>query len=180
VQEEESLIRRAQQRDAEAFAQLYETYFDPIYRYIFFKTGRQAEAEDLTQQVFLKAFQSITSFQWRGVPFSSWLFRMAHNQVVDYLRKRSREKALPLDEARMGGDIDPASLAEHRLTLEQLRAASQRLSPAQQEVLHLRFAAGLSIAEVAAAMGKSEGAIKSLQHSALLRLRQLLSEGKED
>jgi len=81
VQNEESLVRKAQQRDQEAFAQLYEENFDKIYRYIVLKIGNKAEAEDMTQQVFLKALQSISSFKWKGVAFSAWLFRIAHNQV---------------------------------------------------------------------------------------------------
>lgn len=175
VQEEESLVHRAQQQDGEAFAQLYETYFDRIYRYILLKIGRKGEAEDLAQQVFLNAFQSLASYKWRGLPFSSWLFRIAHNLVVDHLRKASRERSFPLEEWRtMEVKDDPASLAEQKLSIEQLLAASQALSPAQQEVLRLRFAAELSIAEVAKIMGKSEGAIKALQHSALVKLRQAL------
>jgi len=83
VQDEESLVRRAQQRDQEAFAQLYEENFDKIYRYVVLRIGSKTEAEDMTQQVFLNALQSISSFRWKGVPFSAWLFRIARNQVVD-------------------------------------------------------------------------------------------------
>lgn len=176
VQEEQDLVRRAQQKDAEAFAQLYETYFDKIYRYILLKIGRQSEAEDLTQQVFLNAFQSLASYKQRGVPFSSWLFRIAHNQAVDYLRKASREKSFSLEDERARIEVDPASLAEQKLSLEQLLGTFSALSPAQQEVLRLRFVAELTVAEVAQAMGKNEGAIKALQHSALAKLRQILRE----
>ncbi len=174
VQQEESLVRLARQGDAQAFAQLYEAYFDKIYRYIHLKVGRQGEAEDLTQQVFLNAYQSIASYQWKGAPFSSWLFRIAHNQVIDHIRKASREKNLPLKEMPASMEADPTLLAEQRLNLQQLAIAARQLSPAQQEVLSLRFAGGLSIAEVARSMGKSEGAIKALQHSALIKLRQIL------
>lgn len=176
--QEIDLVRRAQQKDAEAFAQLYEIYFDKIYRYILLKIGRQSEAEDLTQQVFVNSFQSLTSYKWRGVPFSSWLFRIAHNLVVDYLRKASRERSYSLEDGRtqVETEIDPVSLAEQKLSLARLRAASQTLSPAQQEVLRLRFAAELSVAEAAQVMGKSEAAIKALQHSALAKLRQILTD----
>ena len=87
MQGEEELIKRAQHRDQEAFAQLYEAYFDKIYRYIFLKIGSEMEAEDMTQQVFLKALESLSSFKWQGKPFSTWLYRIAHNQIVDYFRK---------------------------------------------------------------------------------------------
>ena len=83
MSEEESLIRRAQQQDQQAFAQLYEEHFDKIYRYVVLKIGSRTEAEDITQQVFLKALRSVSSFRWKGTPFSAWLFRIAHNQVVD-------------------------------------------------------------------------------------------------
>jgi len=99
VQNEEILVRRAQQRDEEAFTQLYEEHFDKIYRYVALKIGDQMEAEDLTQQVFIKALQSISSFKWKGIPFSAWLFRIARNQVVDYVRKKKRQATVPLDES---------------------------------------------------------------------------------
>jgi RNA polymerase sigma-70 factor (ECF subfamily) len=108
VQQEEELVRRAQKRDPEAFNQLYEEHFDRIYRYLVLKIGDRTEAEDLTQQVFLKALESIASYSWRGVPFSAWLFRIAHNQVVDYFRKMSKRKAIPLDEARTVAEADTA------------------------------------------------------------------------
>lgn len=174
MQEEESLVHRAQQRDTEAFGELYEKYFDAIYRYIAFKVGNQTEAEDLTQQVFLKAFESIGSYQSRGNPFSSWLYRIAHNQTVDYFRKKSTGKELPLEEAQLDGGGDPSELVEKKLSGEEVKAACRHLTKAQQEVISLRFIAGLSIAEVAKAMGKNEGAVKALQHSALAALRKIL------
>jgi RNA polymerase sigma-70 factor (ECF subfamily) len=179
VQQEEELVRRAQKRDPEAFNQLYEEHFDRIYRYLVLKIGDRTEAEDLTQQVFLKALESIASYSWRGVPFSAWLFRIAHNQVVDYFRKMSKRKAIPLDEARTVAEADTALIVEQNIKVEQLALACKRLTEAQQEVVSLRFAGGLSIAEVAKVMGKSQGAIKALQHSAVVALRQVLSPGDE-
>lgn len=180
MQQEESLVQRAKQGEPEAFEQLYEAYFDKIYRYVVLKVGNRADAEDLTQQVFLKALESIGSFRWRGAPFSSWLFRIAHNQVVDYFRKKSREKTLPLDEARTVSVSDSAALAERKLKVEQLAAACERLTEAQRDVISLRFAGGLSVAETARAMGKSEGAARVLQHEALVRLRRILSPGNQE
>lgn len=180
MQQEESLVRRAQQGEPEAFAQLYEVHFDRIYRYIVLKVRNQADAEDMTQQVFLKALESIGSYRWRGMPFSSWLFRIAHNQVVDYFRKRRKEKTLPLDETRAVSSADPTLLAEQRLMMEQVAVASGQLTEAQREVISLRFAGGLSTAEVAKVMGKSEGAVRVLQHEALVRLRRILSSSNEE
>jgi RNA polymerase sigma-70 factor (ECF subfamily) len=177
VQEEESLIRRAQQRDPVALTQLYEENFDRIYRYIVLKIGDRTEAEDMTQQVFLNALKSISSFKWKGMPFSAWLFRIAHNQIVDYLRKRSRQATVSLDESLAAGDSDPGQITERKAEIEQLVLATKGLTRAQQEVISLRFAGELSVAEVARVMGRSEGAVKALQHSAIVALRKVLSVG---
>jgi RNA polymerase sigma-70 factor (ECF subfamily) len=176
VQDEESLVQRAKQHDQEAFARLYDEYFDKIYRYVALKIGDKTEAEDMTQQVFLKALQSISSFKWKGVPFSAWLYRIAHNQVVDYLRKKKRRPATLLDESLVSGDSEntPQLMVERNVDTEQLLAATQRLTDAQREVISLRFTSELSTAQVAEIMGKSQGAIKALQHSAIVALRKAL------
>ncbi|MDD5083013.1 MAG: sigma-70 family RNA polymerase sigma factor [Dehalococcoidales bacterium] len=180
MQDEQSLVRRAQQRDPEALAQLYEEHFDKIYRYVALRIGDKMEAEDLTQQVFLHALQSITSFKWKAVPLSAWLFRIAHNQVIDYMRKRSRRVSVPLDESFVSDSINPQSIVEQRLDLEQVMLATERLTESQREVISLRFAGELSIAEVARIMGKSQGAVKALQHSAIVSLRKALLVVVED
>jgi len=177
VQDEESLVRRAQQRDQEAFAQLYERYFDKIYRYVVIRIGNETEADDMTQQVFLNALHSISSFRWKGAPFSAWLFRIAHNQVVDYLRKKTRQATESLDESLAISKSDPQLVVEQRLDIEQLILATKGLTKAQQEVIALRFVSELSTAQVAKVMGKSEGAVKALQHSAIVALRKALSVG---
>jgi RNA polymerase sigma-70 factor (ECF subfamily) len=177
VQNEESLVWRAQQRDEAALTQLYEENFDRIYRYIVLKIGDRTEAEDMTQQVFLNALKAISSFRWKGMPFSAWLYRIAHNQVVDYLRKKSKRATVPLDESMAAGDSDPRQVAERKMEIEQLALATKKLTGAQQEVISLRFAGELSVAEVARVMGKSEGAVKALQHSAIVALRKVLSAG---
>ena len=173
MQSEESLVRRAQNRDQEAFTQLYEEHFDKIYRYIALRIGNEADAEDMTQQVFLNALQSISSFRWKGVPFSAWLFRIAHNQAVDYLR-RKKHTAVPLDESVASNDSTPQLIAEQKLDIERLLSATQKLTDAQREVISLRFTSELPIAQVAEIMGKSQGAVKALQHSAIVALRKAL------
>jgi len=175
VQDEENLVRRAKERDQEAFAQLYEEYFDKIYRYIALRIGDRMEAEDITQQVFLNAIRAISSFKLRGVPFSAWLFRIAHNQVVDYLRKKARRATTPLEESLIISEDAPQLIAEQKQDVERLRLATRKLTPAQREVIAFRFAGELSIAQVAKVMGKSEGAVKALQHSAIVALRKALS-----
>ena len=159
---------------------MYEEHFDRIYRYVVLRIGDKMEAEDVTQQVFLKALRSISSFKWQGVPFAAWLFRIAHNQVVDYLRKKGKQAAVPLDESLVSGGNNPQLMAERSLDIEQLVLAAGRLTEAQREVISLRFAGGLPIAQVARIMGKSQGAVKALQHSAIITLRKVLTVGDNE
>ena len=174
VQNEESLIQRAREHDPYALTRLYEDNFDKIYRYIVFKIGDRTEAEDMTQQVFLNAIQSISSYKSKGMPFSSWLYRIAHNQVVDHLRKKSKRPTVPLDDCLPIKSDDPRHAVEQRLEVEEVVAAAGGLTAAQREVISLRFASELSLAECAKTMGKTEGAIKALQHSAIAALRKAL------
>jgi RNA polymerase sigma-70 factor (ECF subfamily) len=129
--------------------------------------------------VFLKAYRHIGSFRWKGASFSSWLFRIAHNQMVDFVRRASKRPTVPLDEVLVVADDDPVYAVERHLDLERLAVAARRLTAAQREVLSLRFAAGLPVAEVAQAMGRSQGAVKVLQHSAIAALRKLLVAGED-
>jgi RNA polymerase sigma-70 factor (ECF subfamily) len=174
VQGEEALVRRAQQNDQEAFAQLYEAYFDKIYRYLMLRIGNEMEAEDMTQQVFLNALRSLSSFRWKGAPFSAWLFRIAHNQAVDHLRRKQKHASVPLDESLASSADSPHSATERKMEVERLLRAARRLTEAQREVISLRFSSELSIAQVARVMGKSQGAVKALQHSAIVALRRTM------
>ena len=174
MQGEQDLVKKAQQGEREAFAQLYENNFGKIYRYCVLKIGNRTEAEDMTQQVFLNALKSIRSFKWKGVSFSAWLFRIAHNLVVDYFRKKSKVTTTPLDDTLPSQGDNPQHIVERNLDIEQLISATVNLTKAQREVISLRFAGELPIAEVAKIMGKSAGAVKALQHSAILALRRTL------
>jgi RNA polymerase sigma-70 factor (ECF subfamily) len=178
VQDEQGLVQRAQQGDKEAFAQLYEVHFDKIYRYVILKVGNKAEAEDMTQQVFVRAFESIKSFRWKGVPFSAWLYRIARNLVIDHIRRAKKRPTVPLEESLVVGDSEPHTEVERKLDIERMVSATRQLTEAQREVISLRFAAGLPIAQVAKTMGKSEGAVKALQHSAIAALRRMLLVGE--
>ncbi|MCK5429430.1 MAG: sigma-70 family RNA polymerase sigma factor [Anaerolineales bacterium] len=177
MQDEKDIVERAKKGDQNAFAQIYEEYFDRIYRYIAVRLGDRTEAEDLTEQVFLNTLESIGSFKWKGTPFSAWLFRIAHNQVVDYHRKMSKRQNLPLDDAIVDGGMDTASAAELNLKMGELKIAIGKLTDLQRQVVLLRFTSGLSITETAKSMGKSDGAVKALQHSAVAALRKALSGG---
>ncbi len=179
MQDEAGRILRAQQGDEEALTQLYEENFDRIYRYVALKTGDRTEAEDITQQVFLNALKSIRSYKSRGTRFSAWLYRIAHNQIVDYLRRKTKQSTTQLDESLVdcSSYSDPRLTAEMNVEIECVVSASRQLTQAQREVISLRFASELSVAEVSRIMGKSEGAVKALQHSAVVALRKSLSPG---
>ena len=173
---EEYFVRQAIDGNQAAFTHLYDMYFDRIYRYIFVRIRRQAEAEDLTQEVFIKALKAIESYKVGKTPFASWLFRIAHNQVIDHVRKRSRAPETSLDEAPPTiGCEDPVTIVEQQFEIAELNAAILELTPAQQEVVSLRFIAGLPIADVAKIVGKSEGTVKALQFNATISLRKLLA-----
>jgi RNA polymerase sigma-70 factor (ECF subfamily) len=177
--EEESLIRRAQSGDAGAVATLYEESFKRVYRYTWSRVRDQAEAEDITQQVFMKMMASLHSYKSSGTPFIAWLFRIAHNQVIDHYRRKSSEKSVPLDDPRTGTEIgedavDPSVMAEKSIQIAEVMALVESLPRAQKEVINLRFTAGLSISETAGALKKSEGTVKALQFNAIASLRKLM------
>ena len=138
VQDEQSLVRRAQAQDRDAFAELYEAYFDKIYRYIVLKIGDRTEAEDMTQQVFLKALKSLSTYKWKDVPFSAWLYRIAHNQVVDHFRKSSRQQSCELTEAITPDDPDenPQHQTELKVDIEQLVQATRHLDCTSNIITH--------------------------------------------
>jgi RNA polymerase sigma-70 factor (ECF subfamily) len=173
--DEKDIVSRAIKGDGEAFAQLYEEYFDKVYRYIYLRLGNQAEVEDLTQEVFVKVLEAIGSYRWRNLPFASWLFRIARNHMIDYLRKAGKvEKIAWDDNIAHVEELNPALIAEQRLEVEELRDNVEKLSPAQRAVISLRFGAGLSVAEVAKVLGKSPGTVKALQHSGIVALKKLM------
>lgn len=171
--EERELVMRARAGDGLAFAQLYEAYLGRVYRYVAYRVGCKEDAEDLTGQVFLRALESIGSYQWRGLPFSAWLFRIAHNLVVDHYRRRGRGGAVSLEE--VPEPVGPGGDPLVGLEMADVREALSHLTEAQRQALLLRLVAGLSVAETARAMGKSPGAIKALQHAGLAALRRRLA-----
>lgn len=173
---ERETVERARTGDQQALADIYDWYLPRVYRYVLARVGRVAEAEDLTEEVFLKMLGAISNFRWRAVPFSAWLFRIAHNQVVSYFRRTSsRGPISPLLDNLVDHRQDPAATVETRLTVDAVFRASQQLPEAQRDVIALRFAVGLSIAETAKALGKREGNVKALQHKGVARLQRLLA-----
>ncbi|MCX6013039.1 MAG: sigma-70 family RNA polymerase sigma factor [Chloroflexi bacterium] len=176
--DEKDLVEKAVKGDMASFAGLYELYFDRIYRYIIVRIWNKSEAEDLTEQVFINAIESIGSFKWKGKPFSAWLFRIAHNLLIDYHRKKNKNQEQQLEESIVASGPGPELMAELNISMEQLSAAILKLTDLQKQVVSLRFAGGLSITETAAVMGKNENAVKALQHSAVEALHRYLAGNK--
>ena len=172
------LVQRGQQGDRDALEELYLVHFDRIYSYLHMSVGNRHDAEDLTTQTFLKMLESIGRFRWQSAPFSAWLFRIAHNLSMDHFRARRRwqpEEEVP--EPR-GSEVPSAeTLAMRTIGRESMLTMIEGLSPEQQQVLTLKFVFNFSNGEVAGILGKTEGAIKSLQHRALVSLQKQLESG---
>ena len=174
--EERALVANAICGDPQAFTQIYDRYLDRIYRHIYYRVGHQSDAEDLTQQVFMQAWRAIGHYQQTNSPFLAWLFTIAHNVVVSFYRRAKNQQYLGTDMASDQRWIDPEQVAEAGEREVAVRQAILRLKPDQQQVVMLRFVENLSHAEVAAALGKSEAAVRVVQHRALQALRQILSK----
>jgi RNA polymerase sigma-70 factor (ECF subfamily) len=167
------LVERAQRGDRLALEELYLLHFDRIYSYLHMSVGSRHDAEDLTTQTFVKMLEAIGRFQWRSVPFSAWLFRIAHNLAMDHFRASRRwqpEEEIP--ETVQGEETSAEEQALVSLGQTSLLQLIDRLSPEQRQVLTLKFVFRFSNAEAAAILGKTEGAVKSLQHRALASLQK--------
>jgi len=174
---ERAIVDAAKAGDEAALAELYSLYFPRVYRYILARMGNPYDAEDLTEEVFLRVLDAIERFQWREAPFSAWLFRIAHNAVISQRRKDgARGRSSPLSEALPVDSQGPEEMVENRLALNEIMKAAETLPEAQRRVISLRFAAGLTVAETARAMGKGEGNVKVIQHKAIAKLREMLAQ----
>jgi len=174
--DEQGLLERASRADPEALGALYDRYVDRIYNYIYHRVGQADLAEDLTAQVFARMLEAIREGRAWRTSFSGWIYRIAHNLVIDHYRRRGRAAFVELEEASplVSDEADPLRKVEARLESEHLRAALGKLTEEQAEVIALRFLDEFSIAEVAAMMNKTEGAIKALQYRAVLALRRVM------
>ncbi|HVV59250.1 MAG TPA: sigma-70 family RNA polymerase sigma factor [Gaiellaceae bacterium] len=175
-----ALVDRAQQDDRDALEELYLIHFDRIYSYLHVSVGNRHDAEDLTTQTFLRMLESIGKFRWQSAPFSAWLFRIAHNLAMDHFRANKRWQP---EEEPPEPDPDESTSAEAG-ALESIGRRSmleliEDLSGEQQQVLTLKFVFNFSNAEAATILGKTEGAIKSLQHRALVSLQKQLERREQ-
>ena len=175
------LIARAKE-EPEAFGALYERYVDRIYNYICYRMGNDQEAEDLTARTFYRALDHFHSYEDRGAPFSAWLYRIAHNLVANWHRDHSRRKMIALDDLVLSAPKGKGPAAETEKVDEEdiLLEAVRRLAPDRQQLIILKHVEGLTNAEIGQLMGRTEGAIKSLYHRALVVLRDDLAEEWDD
>jgi len=169
----QGLVQRAQANDRAAFGELYEMYCPKIYSYLAYHlNGRFEAAEDLTEEVFMKALQNLGSFQFREVPFSSWLYRIAHNHLIDYVRASKKTQSVNLEDAEHL--LFAKDRLDSRLDRQTLSAALSKITEDQRQIVLMRIVQGLSITETAKAVGKSEDSVKQLQSRGLKSLKRVL------
>jgi len=175
------LVERGQQGDRNALEELYLIHFDRIYGYLHMTLGNKHDAEDLTTQTFLRMLESIGKFRFQSAPFSAWLFRIAHNLSMDHFRANRRwqpEEEVP--EPRDSAELSAEDAAFHELGRQSMLELIDRLSHEQQQVLTLKFVFNFGNQEAATILGKTEGAVKSLQHRALVSLQKQIAGDEEE
>ncbi|MDD5710683.1 MAG: sigma-70 family RNA polymerase sigma factor [Candidatus Colwellbacteria bacterium] len=172
---ERNLVRLAQGGDPEAFGVLYEHYLPQIYRFILIKVSHKEQAEDLTHLTFLKAWENVRGYKHKGHPFSSWLYRIARNAVIDHYRRGVIQVSIEdVSAEALGVDDSLAEGADAKILWEDLLGAIKTLKDIEQDILIMRFVEGLPHQEIAAAVDKTEGAVKVIQHRALKKLKEVL------
>ena len=170
------LVLRAQQGDQAAFGSLYEQYSPLVHRFLRRRLdGAEEVVEDLTEDVFVKVYEKLDRYVERGLPFTAWLYRIAHNHLVDYLRSLPRMSAAPLDSVAEMPERSASAAFGRVIDRQSLEPAFARLTPEQRQAIELRFLEGMSVAETAAAMGRTEEAVKKLQARGLANLRRHLT-----
>jgi len=179
IDQTQALVERAQQGDGGAFGELYEQFSPEIYRYLLrHLDGRREAAEDLTEEVFLKVLERLGSYQFRGLPFSAWLYRIARNHMIDHLRARPKQPVGSLDAVPEIPERQAELVLDRSLDRQELTYALLRLTSDQRQVVAHRFLDGYSTAETATMMGKTEDAVKKLQARGLMQLRRILEQAR--
>lgn len=173
--DEQAVVEAAQRGDQRALSELYEHYFSKVYRYVNARLANSEDAEDVTTEIFLRLIDNIGKFTFRGLPFGAWVFRIARNEVVSFVRRQKvRGVSAELHEGIPDGSPDHTLEIETQLTIAVVREATERLPEAQRQVISLRFGAGLSVAETAEALKKTENNVKVLQHKAIAKLQTMV------
>ena len=178
----EILVNKARTGDKDALTKLYGVFQRKIYRYVFFKCGNHADAEDITNEVFLRMIQSIANFQWKGIAFSSWLFRIASNLVIDYYRNKARRNTESIEERDYIGETNWEQISEfldNRDLFKIIYEDTDHLSELQKEVVNLRFMGDLSLKETAEAMSKNVNSVKAIQHAAIKKLKEKVKKNQK-
>ncbi len=178
IPDEVRLVHQAKSGDPDSFARLYDACVERVYRYVYFRMSDDQTAEDITSQVFLKAWENLSRYQSDGKPFLAWLYTIARNQVIDHYR--TRKESIPLDEipSLPANDRAVDEQVETQFDLQAMRDALQFMTEEQQQVLILKFIVEMTTAEIAQAMGKNEGAVRALQMRALQTLSKYLEKEK--
>jgi RNA polymerase sigma-70 factor (ECF subfamily) len=179
VTELDLLIQKAASGDEEAFGSLYDMNVDRIYKHIYYRTGNIKDAEDLTQKVFLKAWQAIGRYKITASPFLAWLMRISHNLIIDSYRRKKDEIYFDVEFCAADPSPSPEQAAEIDFDKQRLRGTILQLPVDQQHVILMRFIEGFTYAEIASSLGKGEGAIRVIQYRALKKLRHILEKEKD-
>ena len=174
--EAESLVEHAASGDTEAFGRLYDIYVDRIYRHIYYRTSNVEDARDLTQEVFIKAWQALPRYRRAKTPFLGWLFTISHNRVIDYYRTKKDHAYLNNEIVTEDCETSPEKLVEAQFTQQEVRRAILQLPEDQQQVILMNFIEGFEYNEIAAALNKTEGNIRVITHRALKRMREILDK----
>lgn len=186
MEDEQILIKKAQKGEAEAFGELYDQYLPKIYRFVRVKVSQREEAEDLTHQAFLNAWKNIGQYSPQGHTFGTWLYRIARNVVTDHYRRTSTAQEIELKEtilpAQIKIDTNPApdELLDEHIRQDRIFRAIRHLKEGEQDVLIMRFIEDMSIKEVAEVLGKTESAVKVMQHRALKKAREALEREQKE
>lgn len=176
AQDEIILVQRAVGHDADAFGKLYDMHIDRVYRHIYYRVGNQTDAEDLTQQTFLKAWQAIGRYKKTASPFIAWLMTISHNLVVDFYRTRKDKAYIEAEVLANYSTSSPEQAAEVSYKQQRLKRAILQLSADEQQVVTLRLMEGFEFAEIASLLKKKEGNIRVILHRALVKLRNILEK----
>jgi RNA polymerase sigma-70 factor (ECF subfamily) len=173
--DEVAIVEGAKRGDPASLTLLYEHYFPKVYRYVASRLASTEDAEDVTEEIFLRILNNVSNFEWRGLPFGAWVFRIARNEIVSHVR-RQKTRGIPAELTEGIPDFAPdhTLAVETEMTMVVVRKAIEKLPEAQRQVIALRFIAGLSVAETAQALKKTENNVKVLQHKAIAKLQHMV------
>ncbi len=177
--EEKKLIQKAQKGEREAFGEIYDAYLPKIYRFVYLKVSNKGDAEDITSQVFMRAWKNIRSFKFQGFPFSSWLYRIANNAVIDFYRTRKDSVDIEsIAETAYAESRGTDTEMDTEIEIDKVRSVLKLLKPDEQSVLIMKFVDELSNKEIAKTLEKTDGAVRVIQHRALKQMRELFAKNE--